>query len=131
MVNRPPNLWVDNDIDKSRLEIAVASREFKRDETFAHIGGKKDMRHSLAIVVSREGVDERSIKYNDFGKKDRKIIDEYKLKIEKELKKENFEVSKSQIATALAELSMKYLDDEEEKGDLDIENIEDIEATPL
>ena len=69
MVNKPPNHWVDNDIDKSRLEIAVASREFKRDETFAHIGGKNDMRHSLAIVVSREGVDERSIKYNDFGKK--------------------------------------------------------------
>ncbi len=131
MVNKPPNHWVDNDIDKSRLEIAVASREFKRDETFAHIGGKNDMRHSLAIVVSREGVDERSIKYNDFGKKDRKIIDEYKLKIEKELKSENFEVSKNQIATALAELSMKYLDDEEEKRDLDIESIEDREGTSV
>ena len=128
MVNKPSNNWVDSDIERSRLEIAVAAREFKRDETFAHIGGKKDMRHSLAIVVSKEGVDERSVKYSDFSKKDRKIIDDYKLKIEKELKSENLQESKNQIATALAELSMKYLDDEKEDSELALKENEENSA---
>jgi len=125
MVNKPTSNWVDSDIERSRLEIAVASREFKRDETFAHIGGKKDMRHSLAIVVSREGVDERSIKYSDFSKKDRELIDGFKSKIEKDLKSENLQESKNQIATALAELSMKYLDDEQQDKNLTLDQKEE------
>jgi len=128
MVNKPTSNWVDSDIERSRLEIAVASREFKRDETFAHIGGKKDMRHSLAIVVSREGVDERSIKYSDFSKKDRELIDGFKSKIEKDLKSENLQESKNQIATALAELSMKYLDDEQQDKNLTLDQKEESSA---
>ena len=117
MVNQPSNRWVDSNIEKARLEIAIASRRFKRDETFAHIDGRKDKRHSLAVVVSQEGVDRKRIGHTDFSDKDRASINKLKKKIENTLEQDNLIESKNYIAAALAELSMEFLDkdnDEEE-----------------
>ena len=114
MVNKPPNLWVDSDIEKARLEIAVSSRRFKRDETFAHVAGRKDKRHSLAVVVSQEGVDHQVMGYSDFSDKDRLYIDKLKKKILADLSSDKQKLSKSYIAAALAELSMEYLETEKD-----------------
>ena len=49
-VNKPPQNWIDNDIDKARVEISLQAYEFLKLETVARVAGRKDKRHALAFV---------------------------------------------------------------------------------
>ena len=53
--NKPPRLWIDNDIDLAKIELADLSQKFLRTEAFARVKGRKDKRHSLAVVVNMNG----------------------------------------------------------------------------
>lgn len=47
--NKPPRDWVDRDIDQARIEIAALAQEFVKAEGLAHVKGRGDRRHKLAL----------------------------------------------------------------------------------
>ena len=47
--NRPPREWVDRDIDQARIEIAALAQEFVKAEGLAHVKGRRDRRHAMAL----------------------------------------------------------------------------------
>jgi hypothetical protein len=47
--NKPPRDWVDRDIDQTRIEIAALAQEFVKAEGLAHVKGRGDRRHALAL----------------------------------------------------------------------------------
>jgi hypothetical protein len=47
--NKPPRDWVDRDIDQARIEIAALAQEFVKAEGLAHVKGRGDRRHALAL----------------------------------------------------------------------------------
>lgn len=55
VVSRPPNLWSDADLDKAAFEYADHAQRFNRLEAFARVRGRRDKRHSIALVVGLDG----------------------------------------------------------------------------
>ena len=53
--NKPPRDWVDVDIDRAALELAVLAQSFIRAEAFAHVKGRPDKRQAMAVVVGMNG----------------------------------------------------------------------------
>ncbi len=47
--NKPPRDWVDRDIDLACIEIAALAQEFVKAEGLAHVKGRGDRRHALAL----------------------------------------------------------------------------------
>jgi hypothetical protein len=50
--NKPPRDWVDRDIDQARIEIAALAQEFVKAEGLAHVKGRGDRRHAMALYFS-------------------------------------------------------------------------------
>ena len=50
-VNKPTRNWVDSDVDKAALQLAELAEQFVRTEAFARVKGRRDKRHSMAVVV--------------------------------------------------------------------------------
>jgi len=57
-VNKPTRNWVDSNVDKAALQIAELAEQFVHTEAFARVKGRRDKRHSMAVVVdiSRRGM---------------------------------------------------------------------------
>jgi|SRR5579871_1430344 len=55
VVSKPARDWVDADLEKAEIEIADFSRRFIRAETFAHVKGRDDKRHAMAVIVAEAG----------------------------------------------------------------------------
>lgn len=47
--NKPPREWVDRDIDQARIEIAALAQDFVKAEGLAHVKGRGDRRHAMAM----------------------------------------------------------------------------------
>ena len=54
-VKKPVHGWVDPDVDMATLELADMAQRFVRAEAFAHVKGRCNKRHSVAIVIGLEG----------------------------------------------------------------------------
>ena len=54
-VNKPMHAWVDPDVDKAMVELADMAQRFVRVEAFAHVKGRNDNRHVMAVVVGLAG----------------------------------------------------------------------------
>ena len=54
-VSKPPTNWSDADIDAAQLELAQLARVFVRGEAFAHVKGRTDKRHAIAVIVGING----------------------------------------------------------------------------
>ena len=50
-VNKPTRNWVDSDVDKATLQLAELAEQFVHTEAFARVKGRRDKRHSMAVVV--------------------------------------------------------------------------------
>ena len=104
--NKPARNWVDSDIDRASIEIAELARHFMRAESFAHVKGRRDMRHSMAVTVGLAG---RPITMSDefeITNLDRTNVDRLIAKMRDTLGEEPRHV----ILAALAELSADYLE---------------------
>ena len=55
VVNKPLRAWVDPDVDMAMVELADMAQRFVRVEAFAHVKGRRDSRHSMAVVVGLAG----------------------------------------------------------------------------
>ena len=52
---RPVQLWVDTDVDKATVELGEMAQRFVRAEAFAHVKGRRDKRHAMAVMVGLDG----------------------------------------------------------------------------
>ena len=53
--NKPSQMWTDSDVDRARIELAEMARSFVRHEAYAHVKGRPDRRHAMAVVVGLDG----------------------------------------------------------------------------
>ena len=53
--NKPPRNWVDTDIDRATVELAEMAQRFMRVEAYAHVKGRSNKRHSMAVTVGMSG----------------------------------------------------------------------------
>ena len=108
-VNKPPGLWVDTDIDQAAVELAELAQRFVRAELFAHVRGRSDKRHAMAIVVGMDGRPKPV--HDEFDVADLEKADVHRLmkRLEKVLLASG-EGRRNVILAAIAELSARYLD---------------------
>jgi len=104
--NKPTKMWIDNDLIKAKVEITHLAQEFKRAETVARVKGRKDKRHSLAIIIA-ENVNSEPLQH-DFD-----ILEAEKHNINnlvREIEKAMSDVSdKNVILAALAQVSANII----------------------
>ena len=53
--NKPTHTWVDADVARAELELAELAQRFVRIESFAHVMGRSDRRHAMAVTVGLSG----------------------------------------------------------------------------
>ena len=53
--NKPTGIWVDADVARAELELAEIAQRFVRIESFAHVMGRSDRRHAMAVTVGLSG----------------------------------------------------------------------------
>ena len=53
--NKPSRRWVDADLDGAAVELAELAQRFNRLEAYAHVKGRPDRRHAMAVVVGMSG----------------------------------------------------------------------------
>ena len=53
--NKPTGMWVDADVARAELELAELAKGFVRIESFAHVKGRSDRRHAMAVTVGLGG----------------------------------------------------------------------------
>ena len=114
-VNKPTRNWVDSDVDKAALQLAELAERFVHTEAFARVKGRRDKRHSMAVVVdiSRRGMplhDEFDVSDMDASEVGQ-LID----RIDQVLD-ESGENRRNVILAALASLISKRLDPAGESG---------------
>ena len=54
-INKSPQDWVDLDVDRASVELAELAQRFVRVEAYAHVKGRPDKRHAMAVVVGIGG----------------------------------------------------------------------------
>ena len=108
-INKPPRDWVDPDIDRASIELAEMAQRFVRAESFAHVKGRRDKRHAMAIVVGMEGRPEPIHAEFDVADQDRSGVRSLMASMETTLRNSG-EARQNIILAALAELSARYLD---------------------
>ena len=107
-VNKPPQAWVDPDIDRATLEIAAMAQRFLRAETFARVKGRTEKRHSMALVVGLEGAP--STLHDEFavGDLDRPQIEALASQLEAVLD-DTEQVRREVVLAALVKVSARFL----------------------
>ena len=54
-VSKPPANWTDTDTDGATVALAQLARDFIGREAFAHVKGRSDKRHAIAVIVAMNG----------------------------------------------------------------------------
>jgi len=106
--NKPPQDWVDPDLDRAAIEIAAMAQSSVRLETFAHIKGRPNKRHTLAVVIGSAGARATVLEEFDIGDSDRQVIEELITRIELALAEGDMS-RRNVILAALAEISTSYM----------------------
>ncbi len=107
-VNKPVSAWIDQDIDKAMVELADLSQKFVRVEAFAHVRGREDNRHALAVVVGLGGKAMPVIGEFDVTIQDRRAIECVMNAVDSALQGTG-EKRRNVLLAALAEVSARYL----------------------
>ena len=108
--NKPPENWVDSDVDRATVELADLAQRFLHLEAFARVKGRTSKRHAIAVVV---GIGERPAPYHDdfeIGDLERAEVDALVARLDKTLGGGG-QGRRNVIVAALAELSARYLAD--------------------
>lgn len=108
-VNKPPRNWVDLDVTRAMLELAKLAQKSICTEAFAHVKGRQDKRHAMAVVVGMDG--KSKLVHNEF-----EITDMERPEVKALIKRvdtalrSNGKERRNIILATLAELSARYLD---------------------
>ena len=106
--NKPPRNWVDTDIDRATVELAEMAQRFMRVEAYAHVKGRSNKRHSMAVTVGMSGRPTTIHDEFDVLALDRPQVDTLISEMNRALKHSG-EERRNVILAALAELSAHYL----------------------
>lgn len=113
-INKPPQNWIDLDIDKALIEVTALAEKFIRLEMYARVKGRENKRHSMSVVV---GVDQQPTPISaefDIAEADRSAIDAVIATVEQALSSSD-KKKRNVILAALAELSARYIQQTEPK----------------
>ncbi|MCY4654704.1 MAG: ATP-binding protein [Dehalococcoidia bacterium] len=106
-VNKPPQQWVDSDIERATVELAALARSFVRHEAFAHVRGRQDNRQAMAVVV---GLDGQPIHEEfEIANSDQPQVDDLIRRVRGALS-ESGEEEQNVILAALARVTAEYLE---------------------
>ena len=98
------------------VELADLAQRFNRVEAYAHVKGRPDRRHAMAVVVSMSGRPEPLHDYFDVTDLERQGVDDLVSRVEEVL--ENCgEERRNIVLVALAELSARYITSNKEDSD--------------
>ena len=109
-VNKPVHAWVDPDIDKAMVELADMAQRFVRVEAFAHVKGRKDNRHAMAVVVGLAGRPVTLQGEFDVSDREQQSVEPLVEAVDSALRGSG-EERRNVVLAALAEVSMRYLED--------------------
>ena len=118
VANKPVRSWVDADIDRATVEMAEMAQKFLRLESFAHVKGRSDKRHSMAVTVGMRGHPSTVQDEFDVTSLERPDVEVLVSRIEAMLQAAG-EERRNVVLAALAELSARYLDPSELDGTAD------------
>ncbi len=108
--NKPPNDWIDSDLDGASIEITELAQQFNKSEAFARVKGRSDKRHAMAVVVGIGGRPTPILEEFDIMDAERASVDEVVERVEAALEVSDQE-HRNVILAALAELSVRYMND--------------------
>ena len=106
--SKPAAQWVDPDIDRAAVELADLAQQFKRVEAYAHVKGRPDRRHAMALVVGTNRRVEPLRGSFDVTDMDREGVDKLVTTMN-EILAVSGEERRNIILAALVELSAQYL----------------------
>ena len=109
-VNKPVHAWVDPDVDKAMVELADMAQRFVRIEAFAHVKGRKDSRHAIAVVVGFAGRPVPLQGEFDVSGRERQSVASLVEAVDSTLRGSG-EERRNVVLAALAEVSARYLED--------------------
>lgn len=112
--NKPPRNWIDNDIDRAKIEIMELAQKFIRTESYARVKGRTDKRHSLSVIVGINGRPTPIHQDFEVTDDDREQIDQIIEKLGKIIKGKN-QTSKNIVLAALVEICAEFIQDTPEK----------------
>ena len=115
VANKPARSWVDADIDRAAVELAEMAQKFLRIESFAHVKGRSDRRHSMAVTVGIKGRPSTVQSEFDVSFLERLDVKVLVAKFEETLQATG-EERRNVVLAALAELSARYLSQYEFQG---------------
>lgn len=111
-ITKPPQNWIDLDIDRALIEITTLAEKFIHLEMYARVKGRSNKRHSMSIVV---GVNEQptpiTAEFN-ITDGDRKSVDDVIATVEQALATSDHR-KRNVILAALAELSARFMQSSE------------------
>ncbi|MCZ0939400.1 MAG: hypothetical protein OXJ55_12235 [Caldilineaceae bacterium] len=106
--NKPPPTWVDADIDHAAVALAEMAQKFNHLESYAHVKGRSDKRHAMAVTVGMNGTRATHQDVFDVTDKERQEVKSLIKRMEKTLE-ESGEPKRHIVLAALAELSARHL----------------------
>lgn len=108
VVNKPPQSWIDNDIDKAKVEMTLLAFQFLKLETVARVAGREDK--SVAVAVVQGGSDgEQVVTEFNVGDFDVATVERLEAEIEHTLSNFNHSTRDDLILAALARVSAKRM----------------------
>ena len=116
--SKPVQAWVDNDINRAIVEIATMSQKFLRMESVAHVKGRADMRHAVAVTVGIGGRPYTMHKEFDVTSAERPKIEGLMNRLRTVLRNEG-NLNPELTLAALAEVSAEYLNVVPHQGQLE------------
>ena len=106
--SKPPPTWVDADIDHAAVALAEMAQEFNHLESYAHVKGRSDKRHAMAVTVGMNGTRATHQDVFDVTDTERQEVELLIGRMEKALE-ESGEPKRHVVLAALAELSARHL----------------------
>ena len=106
--NKPTRTWVDTDIDRATIELASMAQRFVWTESFAHVKGRSDRRHAMAVTVGVGGRPATVQDEFDVTSLERPEVETLVSRMKQTLQ-ETGEERRNIVLAALAELSALYL----------------------
>lgn len=113
--NKPARDWTDPDLDRASVELADFSQKFIRAENFARVKGRVDKRSSMAVVVGLNGRPAPMHAEFEVSEAERKKVEDIIERLEGVIDVEDPK-NHHLLLAALAELSSRYMSDEEIDG---------------
>ena len=110
-VSKPPAGWTDTDVDHAAVVLADMAQGFVHREAFAHVQGRTDRRHAMAVVVGISGRDALFRREFDVTESERPAIDALAARMEAVLDGAG-EHREHVVLAALAELSARHIGEE-------------------